>query len=99
MREIGKDLSETKKRVELLKGINVIIKVNEGRNKITNYSGKVENLYPSVFTFKTSDENVKTFPYADVLTKAVRFYKNWNNIKSELLIYRSAIRFSTKNSR
>ena len=75
MREIGKDLSETKKRVELLKGINVIIKVNEGRNKITNYSGKVENLYPSVFTFKTSDENVKTFPYADVLTKAVRFYK------------------------
>lgn len=76
MREIGKNLSETKKRVELLKGINVIIKVNEGRNKITNYYGKVENLYPSVFTFKTADENVKTFPYADVLTKAIRFYRN-----------------------
>lgn len=76
MREIGKNLSETRKRVELLKGINVLIKVNEGRNKIIDYVGKVESVYPSVFTFKTEDENIKTFPYADVLTKNIKFFKN-----------------------
>ena len=74
--DIYSELEQIKKRVELLKGINVLIKVNEGRNKIIDYVGKVESVYPSVFTFKTEDENIKTFPYADVLTKNIKFFKN-----------------------
>lgn len=75
MRDIGQNLDTTKKRVLALKGISVQIEVNEGRNKISSYCGNVENVYPSVFTFKTLNGALKTFSYNDVLTKGVKFFK------------------------
>ena len=69
MRDIGQNLDTTKKRVLAIKGIRVQIEVNEGRNKISSCFGNVENVYPSVFTFKTLIGALKTFSYNDVLTK------------------------------
>ena len=60
MREPGQNLDLVKKRVELLRGTPVLLKVNEGRNKINCYLGAVEEIYPSVF-LRLNDEKVKTF--------------------------------------
>jgi uncharacterized protein Veg len=75
MREPGQNLDLVKKRVELLRGTPVLLKVNEGRNKINCYLGAVEEIYPSVFTFRLNDEKVKTFSYSEVQTKNVKFLR------------------------
>ena len=81
MREAGQNLDIAKRRVEMLKGTPVILRVNEGRNRINCYNGAVEEVYPSVFTFRI-DENdkVKTFSYNEVQTKNVKFLRRDSEI-------------------
>ncbi len=45
-------LDISKKRAELLQGLDVRLEVNEGRNRFVCYSGKIKDLYPYVFTFE-----------------------------------------------
>lgn len=73
MREIKIELDEAKERVRRLKDMEIRIKVNRGRNKLTNYVGKISEIYPAVFVFVTGKEKL-SFSYSDVLTKNVRFY-------------------------
>lgn len=76
MREVGQNLDVARKRVELLQGARVLLKVNEGRNKICCYLGYVEALYPSVFTFRIEEtDKVKSFAYSEVQTKNVKFLR------------------------
>lgn len=75
MRENGKNLDDVKQRVEKLKGTQVVLKVNEGRNRINCYNGAVDETYPSVFTFKLDNDKVKTFSYSEVQTKNVKFLR------------------------
>lgn len=76
MREAGRNLDLAKRRVELLKGTTVILRVNEGRNRINRYKGAVEEIYPSVFTFRVEEEDlIKTFSYSEVQTKNVKFLR------------------------
>ena len=66
-----------KKKIELLKGRMIKIKVNEGRNKFVYYNGYIDNLYPSIFTIKTilyGEERTISFSYVNVLSKMVKFY-------------------------
>jgi uncharacterized protein Veg len=74
MKEVKYSLDDAKNRLFGLKGINVLLKVNLGRNKIVEYNGTVENLYASVFTVKSDEDAIKTYSYSDVLTGNVRFY-------------------------
>ncbi len=48
------------------------IKVNLGRNKFESYNGRIENIFPAVFTFQTK-EKLKTFSYSQVLCGDVKF--------------------------
>ncbi len=75
MRESGKNLDNVKRRVEKLKGTKVVLRVNEGRNRINCYNGAVDKTYPSVFTFRLEDEKIKTFSYSEVQTKSVKFLR------------------------
>lgn len=64
------------KRVELLQGKPVRIKVNEGRKKYAYYDGYIDSLHPAVFTFKTvlyGAERTLSYSYVDVLAKTVMF--------------------------
>lgn len=60
--------------VKELKGMTVRLKVNRGRNKITEYTGDVQDAYPSIFTLKTA-EGLESFSYRDILTGNILFYR------------------------
>lgn len=70
-------IENAKKRVSLLAGRNILIKVNKGRNKFIQFDGVIENVYPSIFTIKASiddEDKIMSYSYNDILTKVVRFY-------------------------
>ncbi|MDR2091144.1 MAG: Veg family protein [Clostridiales bacterium] len=74
MKEVKHSLDDAKNRLFGLKGLNVMLRVNLGRNKIVEYNGRVENLYASVFTVKSEADAIKTYSYSDVLTGNVKFF-------------------------
>jgi len=72
-----KELEIAKKRIELLAGREVKLRVNEGRNKIKNYVGVVDGMYKAIFTVKSlEDGKLYSYPYSDIITKNVKFYQN-----------------------
>ena len=72
-----KELEIAKKRIELLAGREVKLRVNEGRNKIMNYVGVVDGMYKAIFTVKSlEDGKLYSYPYSDLITKNVKFYQN-----------------------
>ena len=58
-----------KKKIEM-KNFNLKIKVNLGRNKYEYYEGKIEKIHQNLFTVNTN-KGIKSFTYADVITKMV----------------------------
>lgn len=66
-----------KKRAELLKGIEVNLQVNEGRNRFVEYNGKIKDLYPYVFTFEAflfGEVRLLSFSYVDMMTKKIKIF-------------------------
>lgn len=49
----------------------VSITVYGMRNKVENYVGYIDAVYPNIFTIKTENEN-KSFSYADIATKEIK---------------------------
>lgn len=75
MRRAFLDINSIKKKINSYKGQDINLTVNHGRNKICNYSGKVEEIYPSLFTVAVKDgNNLKTqcYSYSDVLCGQVK---------------------------
>lgn len=67
MRKIVYGLDEIKLKISNMKGQDVKMKINRGRKKIESLTATIKDVYPSVFTIKTSDEKLQTFSYFDVL--------------------------------
>lgn len=67
MRKINYGLDEIKLKISNLKGQNVKMSINRGRKKIESLTAMIKDVYPSVFTIKTSDEKLQTFSYFDVM--------------------------------
>lgn len=65
------NIEKVKSIVSDLKGQEVFIKVNVGRNKYEHFEGKIENVYNNLFTVRV-DNLVKSFTFSDVLTKDVQ---------------------------
>ena len=59
-------------------GKSVTIKYNLGRNKYETYKATIKNLYNCVFLVELDNENhvIKSFSYADIITKTIRIYDN-----------------------
>lgn len=75
MRKNILNLTEIKNRIIEIKGKSIGISINRGRKKIDNYSGIIENIYPSVFTVKILNDNQLknvTCSYSDVLCGDVK---------------------------
>ncbi len=64
------NLDKIKKNICNLIGKDVNLRVNIGRNKYEHYNGKVLKIYDSLFTVEVNGL-IKSFSYADVLTKSV----------------------------
>jgi len=63
-------LLEIKKKIKELKGKNITLLVDVGRNKNETYEGYILNTYDNIWTFKTQTY-VKSFSYSDLLINNV----------------------------
>lgn len=69
-------LCDIKDKVNSLKGQNINLKINKGRNKIVSLSAIIEHVYPSMFIINpTSIVSLdrKSYSYNDVLCGDVMF--------------------------
>ena len=76
MRKITRDIEKVKSDVLALKGLEVNVKINPGRNKISFKRVLVENVYSSLFTLKCLDsgtEKIESYSFSDVLCGRVCF--------------------------
>lgn len=76
MRKIVYGLDEIKLKISNLKGQNVQMSINRGRKRIENVSATIKDVYPSVFTIKTQDNQLQTFSYFDVMCGNIVFDSN-----------------------
>lgn len=67
MRKINYGLDDIKLKISQMKGQSVQMRINRGRKRIESVTAMIKDVYPSVFTIKTSDEKLQTFSYFDVL--------------------------------
>lgn len=69
-------LSQVKQKVTNLKGQNVKLQVNKGRNKIVSLTAVIDQVYPSMFMITPTckvDLDRKSFSYSDVLCGDIKF--------------------------
>ena len=64
------NLDKIRKQIFELKNLKLKIKLNIGRKKYEYYEGKIEEIYQNIFMVKT-DKGLKSFTYADIVTRAV----------------------------
>lgn len=65
------NINKIKLMMASLKGKDVKIRVNVGRNKYEYYEGIIDEIYTNLFTLKVKDLT-KSFTFSDVLTKTVQ---------------------------
>ena len=65
-----------KKKIIEFKNEKIKIKISLGRNKYEYLEGKIQNIYPNIFTIMTN-KGLRTFSYSDIVTKAVIISKFW----------------------
>ena len=64
-------LGNIKARIMELKGKDVKLCINRGRKRFDTIQGRIESIYPSVFTIISNDK-LQTFSYFDVLCGNVK---------------------------
>lgn len=67
-------IESVKKRLENIKGADVLVAVNRGRKRVVKFDAKLLNLYPSVFTVAVENSNQpeRSYSYTEVLCGNVR---------------------------
>ncbi len=73
MRQRAVGVEEVKRRLSELKGKNLSVAVNRGRNKITHIDGVIVDMFPSVFTFRAVAGELVSFSYSDVICGDIIF--------------------------
>lgn len=76
MRNINQDISKTIRQVTNMKGLNIKLKVNRGRNRIEVIEGIIEDAYPSIFTIRALNGELSSFSYSDILSRNILFYRS-----------------------
>lgn len=73
MRQRAIGVEEVKRKLTELKGKNLSVAVNRGRNKITHIDGMIVDMFPSVFTFRAVAGELVSFSYSDVICGDIVF--------------------------
>jgi uncharacterized protein Veg len=69
-------LYDIKDKVSSLKGQNISLKINKGRNKIVSLTAIIDQVYPSMFVISPTSQaslDRKSYSYNDVLCGDVVF--------------------------
>lgn len=72
-------INDIKEKVNSLKGQNISLEVNKGRNKIVALTAIIDQVYPSMFVINPTcnvDLDRKSYSYNDVLCGDVKFVEN-----------------------
>ncbi|GHV01700.1 hypothetical protein FACS1894211_11910 [Clostridia bacterium] len=75
MRKIQNGIEEVKREIALLQDMRVKMYINKGRKRIVVLTGRVVDVYPSVFTVRIEDSKsleIQSYSFSDVLTGDVR---------------------------
>ena len=64
-------LGNIKSQIMELKGKDIALCVNRGRKRFDTIQGRIESIYPSVFTIISNDK-LQTFSYFDILCGNVK---------------------------
>ena len=70
------NINDIKEKVIALKGQNIALKINKGRNKIVSLTAIIDQVYPSMFVISPTSKvslDRKSYSYNDVLWGDVRF--------------------------
>ena len=67
MRRRAVNIQDVKRKIEMLRGKNLSLAVNKGRNRITKLDGQIVDLFPSVFTFRGEAGDLVAFSYSDII--------------------------------
>lgn len=54
-------------------GINIKFRFNGTRNQIEEFNGEINGVYNYIFTIKTSNKEIKSFSYSDILIGNLEF--------------------------
>ena len=75
MRKVNLNIEDIIDKIKDLKGQNIDLEIARGRRKLLKYTATIENIYPSIFTVRSIDnnKNAYSYSYADVLCGAVNF--------------------------
>ena len=74
-------INDVKEKVNSLKGRNISLEVNKGRNKIVSLTAIIDQVYPSMFVISPTcrvDLDRKSYSYNDVLCGDVKFVEKFN---------------------
>ena len=69
-------ITDIKDKVLSLKGQNIALKINKGRNKIVSLTATIDHVYPSMFIITPTSEvslDRKSYSYSDVLCGDIKF--------------------------
>ena len=70
------NIESIKKALKPHLGKIVKIKYNLGRNKFETYEAKIIKMYNCVFLIElTENKSIKSFSYADIITKTIKIYE------------------------
>ncbi len=64
------NILKIKEQTENIKGKQVEVKINIGRNKYEYFKGEISETYPYLFIIRREKE-IKSFSYSDILTKTL----------------------------
>lgn len=73
------NILQVKEKILSLKGKNIQLRVNKGRNKIVTLTAIIDQVYPSMFVItptSTVDLDRKSYSYSDVLCGDVKLLEN-----------------------
>lgn len=85
MRKSAIKLEDIINKIKELQGQNINLEVTRGRKKTEYYCGKIENIYPSIFTVKqNNDKSSLSFSFADVLCGVVNLSETYEESASEI---------------
>lgn len=66
-------INKVKENIIDKKGINIKFRFNGARNQIEEFEGIINGIYNYIFTIKTSNEELKSFSYSDILIGNLEF--------------------------
>lgn len=72
-------ITDIRNKVSSLKGQNISLKINKGRNKIVDLTAIIDQVYPSMFVINPTSDVIldrKSYSYSDVLCGDVKFIED-----------------------